>query len=166
MAKAVSDLSLTINISPATALSPDAIDRALAASMPRVAFLLEGAAKDNVTPFTRTGRLRSSITSRSTSKSATIGTNVNYAAAVEHGSKPHIIRPKNKKALMWATGGKSAAGLGRGPQGTLKGKGSFAFAKVVHHPGFKGHHYMERALKDNAKAIGKLVADEIARSIL
>ncbi len=52
-----------------------------------------------------TGRLRSSIVSRSEgagrSVGYVIGTNVNYAAAVEYGTAPHVIKPTKKKALYW-----------------------------------------------------------------
>lgn len=52
-----------------------------------------------------TGRLRSSIVSRAESSGRTVGyvvgTNVNYAAAVEYGTAPHVIVPKTKKALYW-----------------------------------------------------------------
>ncbi|WP_236053381.1 HK97 gp10 family phage protein [Streptomyces musisoli] len=52
-----------------------------------------------------TGRLRSSIVSRAEgggrSLGYVIGTNVNYAAAVEYGTAPHVIKPKYKQALYW-----------------------------------------------------------------
>ena len=52
-----------------------------------------------------TGRLRSSIVSRAESRGRSvgyvIGTNVNYAAAVEYGTAPHVIKPRHKKALFW-----------------------------------------------------------------
>ncbi|MFH9368072.1 HK97-gp10 family putative phage morphogenesis protein [Streptomyces anulatus] len=52
-----------------------------------------------------TGRLRSSIVSRAEGSGRTVGyvvgTNVNYAAAVEYGTAPHVIVPKNGKALYW-----------------------------------------------------------------
>lgn len=51
-----------------------------------------------------TGRLRSSIVSRRTSGRGVgyaVGTNVNYAADVEYGTAPHVITPKNGKALYW-----------------------------------------------------------------
>jgi HK97 gp10 family phage protein len=52
-----------------------------------------------------TGRLRSSIVHRTEgggrSVGVVIGTNVSYAADVEYGTKPHVILPKNKKALYW-----------------------------------------------------------------
>ncbi|ABD94204.1 tail component protein [Streptomyces phage mu1/6] len=52
-----------------------------------------------------TGRLRSSIQAVPSggrfSFSVTIGTNVTYAADVEYGTAPHVIVPKDKKALYW-----------------------------------------------------------------
>lgn len=45
---------------------------------------------------------------------------------IEKGTKPHIIRPKNKKALAWQKGTGA---------GSLKGFGDMVFAKEVHHPG-------------------------------
>lgn len=50
-----------------------------------------------------TGRLRDSIVESFTDTSATIGTNVVYAAIHQFGGKtrPHVIRPKNKRALAF-----------------------------------------------------------------
>ncbi|MFF9124359.1 HK97 gp10 family phage protein [Streptomyces sp. NPDC014889] len=52
-----------------------------------------------------TGRLRSSIVSRAEGGGRNVGyvvgSNVNYAAAVEYGTAPHVIKPKHKKALYW-----------------------------------------------------------------
>ena len=50
-----------------------------------------------------------------------------HALFVHWGTKPHLIRPKTKKALRWA-----------GPNG-------FVFASIVHHPGYKGDPYLVRA---------------------
>jgi HK97 gp10 family phage protein len=50
-----------------------------------------------------TGRLRASITIEPYNGGllVQVGTRVAYAAAVEFGTGPHVIRPKNKKALFW-----------------------------------------------------------------
>ncbi|MEU7431086.1 HK97-gp10 family putative phage morphogenesis protein [Streptomyces sioyaensis] len=51
-----------------------------------------------------TGRLRSSIVARPTPGRGAgyeVGTNVTYAAAVEFGTAPHVIVPRNGKALYW-----------------------------------------------------------------
>lgn len=53
------------------------------------------------------GRLASSITQTSSNEGAAVGTNVKYAAIHQFGgrTKPHEIRPRNKKALAWASAG-------------------------------------------------------------
>ncbi|MDO4693055.1 MAG: phage virion morphogenesis protein [Eikenella sp.] len=53
-----------------------------------------------------TGRLRNSITEQSDNDSAVVGTNVVYAAIHNFGGQTaaHVIYPRNKKALAWATG--------------------------------------------------------------
>lgn len=50
-----------------------------------------------------------------------------HALFVHWGTRPHIIKPKNKKALRWAAGG------------------AFAFAAKVKHPGNAPDKWMERA---------------------
>ena len=52
----------------------------------------------------------------------------NYGYFVHHGFPAHNIRPKNKKALRWPSGGR------------------FAFAKSVRHPGFAGDPFVFNAL--------------------
>lgn len=52
----------------------------------------------------------------------------NYGYFVHHGFPAHNIRPKNKKALRWSSGGR------------------FAFAKSVRHPGFAGDPFVFNAL--------------------
>lgn len=50
-----------------------------------------------------------------------------HALFVHWGTRPHIIKPKNKKALRWAAGG------------------AFAFAPKIKHPGNAPDKWMERA---------------------
>ncbi|WP_107357254.1 HK97 gp10 family phage protein [Rhodopseudomonas palustris] len=49
-----------------------------------------------------------------------------YAPYVEFGTKPHIILPKNKRALFWPTAAHPV--------------------RVVHHPGTKPNKFMERII--------------------
>jgi hypothetical protein len=56
-----------------------------------------------------------------------VGTNVDYAPAIEFGTKPHVIEPKNAKALHFKIGGVDI------------------FAKKVNHPGFKGESFLRFA---------------------
>lgn len=56
-----------------------------------------------------------------------IGTNVEYAAAIELGSRPHIIEAKNKKVLS---------------------NGKTFFGKRVNHPGYAGDSFLYWAMKN------------------
>ncbi len=51
-----------------------------------------------------------------------------YAAAIEHGARPHKIRAKYRKALRWSV-----------PTG-------FRFATEVNHPGNRAYRFLENAL--------------------
>jgi len=75
----------------------------------------------------RTGRLRQSITVRLETEKVTVGPAVPYAPYVEYGTKPHIIRPVNAKALAFEVGGTTV------------------FAKLVRHPGFAGRFFARGA---------------------
>lgn len=69
------------------------------------------------------GRLRRSIViEKDSDGNWFIGTNVPYAEFVEENTKPHVIQPKNKKALAFYS---------------HKG-GNFVVTKKVHHPGTTG----------------------------
>ena len=71
----------------------------------------------------KTGHLRRSISVNMGNLEATIHTsNVKYAVMVEKGTKAHVIRPKNKKALYW--------------------KGATHPVKKVNHPGSKAKPYL------------------------
>jgi len=50
---------------------------------------------------------------------------VNYALYVHEGTRPHIIRPRTKKALFW--------------------KGAAHPVKLVHHPGTKPNRFLSEA---------------------
>lgn len=63
-----------------------------------------------------------------------------HAVFVHWGTKPHIIRPKDRKALRWPAGG------------------AFAFAKEVHHPGYKGDRWLERASAEAIRQFDSIVA--------
>ena len=64
-----------------------------------------------------------------------------HAVFVNFGTRPHVIKPKDKKALRWA-----------GPNG-------FIFAKEVNHPGYKGDAYMVRAATDAIRSMSSIVDD-------
>lgn len=89
------------------------------------AFNIEKNAKSNLTKnkSVDTGHLRRGISTDIKGLGATIHTsNIKYAPGVEYGTKAHIIRAKNKKALYW--------------------KGAKHPVKQVSHPGSKAKPYL------------------------
>jgi hypothetical protein len=79
---------------------------------------------------TKTGALFQSVRKRQVGAAWVIDHDLQrapHAVFVHWGTRPHIIRPKNKKALRWPAGG------------------AFAFAKKVRHPGTKADPWMVRA---------------------
>ena len=89
------------------------------------AFNIQKNAKSNLTKnkSVDTGHLRRGISTDIRGLGATIHTsNIKYAPGVEYGTKAHIIRAKNKKALYW--------------------KGAKHPVKQVSHPGSKAKPYL------------------------
>lgn len=89
----------------------------------------------------RSGRLRSSIRADpprlfSFRGSLTVGSDLEYAAAVNDGSRKHKIRAKNKPYLIFRIGGQ------------------WVRVKEVDHPGTKGVHFLDRALREVAAQRG------------
>ena len=86
---------------------------------------IERNAKSNLTSnkSVKTGHLRRGIATNIGNMEATVHTsNIKYAVMVEKGTKAHIIKPKNKKALYW--------------------KGASHPVKQVNHPGSKAKPYL------------------------
>ena len=67
---------------------------------------------------------------------ATVFFDVDYARYVNDGTRPHIIRPKNAKALRFRVGGQ------------------IVYAKVVHHPGTRANPFLDRALREVTRPAG------------
>lgn len=65
-----------------------------------------------------------------------MGSDLEYAAAINDGSRPHVIRPRRASVLRFNVGGR------------------VVFARVVNHPGTKGTHFLDKALADVARARG------------
>jgi hypothetical protein len=87
----------------------------------------------------KTGHLQRSIRpGRVADDFAIVEARTPYAAAVEFGSKPHVIRPKNARALAWP-----ASGAGRRLSGRRRtNSGRLIFASSVNHPGTRAQPYL------------------------
>jgi hypothetical protein len=90
----------------------------------------------------KTGHLgRSILPGRVDKDSAQVTVNANYAAAVEFGSKPHVIVPKRARVLAWPSAG-AARLSGRARTRGGKSTGPMIFARKVNHPGSKAKPYL------------------------
>lgn len=95
----------------------------------------------------KTGHLgRSIVPGRVTAKSAVVEARTPYAAAVEFGTRPHIIRPVKASVLAWGGNRRLSGNLKSGSKATH-------FAKEVHHPGTRAQPYLIPAAK---KAVSHL----------
>lgn len=84
----------------------------------------------------RTGNLARSIHAGPlTKQSAQVEASAGYAAYVELGTKPHIIRPKYAKVLAWGGARRLSGSLRSGSKATN-------FAMIVHHPGTKPQPFL------------------------
>ena len=100
---------------------PDEIKNDVRKVVKNSAFNIERNAKSSAS--VKTGHLKRSISTKMGDMEATIHTsNLKYAPMVEFGTRPHIIRAKNKKALYW--------------------KGATHPVKQVRHPGSKAKPYL------------------------
>ena len=94
-----------------------------------------------------------------TNKEGAVGTNVEYAAAIEFGYPAQTITPKNGKFLSWLPKAEGEAWFDFGKSWKLKKyykdktgsitleKQNRVFAKKVNHPGFAGDSFLYWALK-------------------
>lgn len=114
----------------------------------QVVLFKKGIANDLVYELSRAapvdkGTLRQSI--KAVPKGNTIHISmVDYAFYVEFGTPPHIIRPKNKKALHWKSGGKDI------------------FAKIVRHPGTRPQPFIRNTLRTK---FGQIIKQNAVRHL-
>lgn len=99
----------------------------------------------------RTGRLASSVEKAMTGNSSGVvflnSAVAPHAASIHDGSRPHVILPKNKKVLRWASGGR------------------FVRALVVHHPGTKPDPFLVNAGERRTPDIERRIQQGIDKSI-
>lgn len=120
----------------------------------------------------QSGRLRQSLSTSvaSDGTSASIGTNVEYAAIHEFGGRtpPHEIRPRSAKALRFVTPG-FIGPMQLTKKGTLSRRASsgVTFAKVVRHPGsvMPARPYLRPALQDSIPDIEKSFQNELSKAL-
>ena len=75
---------------------------------------------------------------------ATITSTADYSSFVEFGTKPHTIRPKNKKALRFYN------------------RGKVVFTKEVRHPGTKGSFFLRSSVDNNTQKFIKRLEEAVS----
>jgi len=113
---------------------------------------LEGVAEAKARVPRRTGNLARTIrlgrvTETSVEVTAGGRNKVGYAAAVEYGSRAHVIRPRKAKVLAW--GGVRTLG-GR----LRKGAHATNFARRVRHPGTRAKPYLVPGVMAAVRRVG------------
>ena len=94
-----------------------------------------------------TGKLRSSIAGEVKGfEEGSVGTNTEYAMAVEYGSRPHDIKPDEKKALAFEKGGENIV------------------VKRVKHPGNKAQPFLEPAFMVGGRVARKNFDQAVAET--
>lgn len=91
-----------------------------------------------------------------TSHEALVVAHAGYAAYVELGTRPHIIRPRNGQFLRFPAKGVQTTRTGRVRTSEVRrlGKGAYTFAREVHHPGTKPEPFLLPGAKKAASDDG------------
>lgn len=122
---------------------PPALEKSVIRQMAQIAF---DAAYRDANSHSKSGKLTQSLFNRAIPNGREVGhdpTIAPHALFVHFGTRPHKIRPKDKKALRWA-----------GPNG-------FIFAREVNHPGYRGDPYLNRAADDAIRRFSFIVDNAI-----
>lgn len=115
---------------------------------------LAAVANAKVAVARKTGNLGRSIhTENLTATSVNVVASAKYAGYVEHGTRPHEITPRAKKALRFA-----ASASGRRLTGAPRVGAQVVFAKRVHHPGTRAQPFL---IPGARKAVADAGADVI-----
>jgi hypothetical protein len=138
-------MSITIRI-PDNATTIEEIRR-LPANLERTAILRMSQIaydqmQDGARSHSKKGDLFASIYNRAIPKGREVGHDPQrapHALFVVFGTKPHVIRPKTKKALRWVSGN------------------GFAFAGKVNHPGYRGDNYLQRAADEAVRQMPAII---------
>jgi len=99
----------------------------------------------------RTGALAASIENHMTGDVLIIAAHTSYAAFVETGTRPHIIRAHARTRGGWTGPYTGLPGPGSHSLRWFGSGGQAFFAMVVHHPGTRPHPYLRAALLSAAE---------------
>lgn len=109
--------------------APARINAGMRGAIGRSTRFLRGLAYENINKDTgRTaGTIGSTLVGAGSSVSGHVGSNDRVARYLEYGTRPHVIRPRNARALRFVSGGR------------------VVFARAVNHPGTRPYRWLERS---------------------
>lgn len=84
---------------------------------------------------------------------------------VDHGTKPHVIVPKRKKALSFKAGGRRKTTPGSIASGSGSSGSNRVTVKQVMHPGSKGSKFSDTIKKKYDRELGKIVQGKISEVV-
>lgn len=112
-------------------------------------------AKVNVAPHKRTGTLQRSIGPGELSDTrATVRATAAHAGYLEFGTRPHVIRPRNRRVLAWS----DQPGATRLSGSMRTGFRPNVFARLVNHPGTAASPFLAPAAR---QALSEIDAEPI-----
>jgi len=129
--------------------APVKMTRELNKAIKRIITKIEGTAKREapVNKQSGGGNLRQSISSKMAGiAKGVVDVSAKYAIYVHEGTRPHIIRIRNKKVLANTRTGRF-------------------FGKVVHHPGTKANPFLQRAVDKNKSFIDKEFGNAVEKAL-
>lgn len=149
---------------------PEVFGKALARWTLRGGVLVQGVMREVIRERQKhgTGALSNSVQAAYTGKGFEVGPTVDYAEFVDQPTRPHEIRPRNKKVLAFAASGGRIA---RSRSGKVRtkfpdgGHGNAVFATVVHHPGTKGMFFIDETVRRTVNPLSSLLDEELQRGI-
>ena len=118
-------------------------------ALARMAQMVYDAAQRGADAHTKTGALRQSTYLRRIPGGWEVGhdpARAPHAVFVHWGTRAHVIKPKNRRALRFQPGG-----------------GACAFARKVQHPGYKGDAWLVRAAQDAARKMQDFVREVLEK---
>jgi hypothetical protein len=137
------DIKVKVNnieqIKAAFGRAPQFMTKELAVAIRKTVLLIQAEAMKE-TPV-KTGNLRASYKVLWEPLRGSVQPMASYAYLVHEGSKPHVIVPKNKKALFW-TGAKHPV-------------------YSVNHPGFKGNPYLQRGVDNSQEKVDQIFTQAV-----
>ena len=125
------------------------VSKEIQGAIVRATYRVGGRARRNAP--SKFGKLRQSIREKIGKLKGEISVNVDYAGAVERGTKPHIIKPKKKKALAFKPGGGFR----------FWDESGRVVLKSVKHPGTSPQPFLGPAMEAEVRPLTKKIKDII-----